>query len=181
MNSRRYEFLKKDIKFLRKNAFSYIIYSILFISIFALQFLLFVYENENSKITMTKGIIGVTVMFSLTILAMIAILLAGREFNTIMQIKKHYHSVRQVYVFKNADKSGFLSMYSVVNRIIGIVTLILSASVVTYAILDYIHNENVMFFLPMILAIMVSSFSSSGYLSSQLKISRTVNEYYDKI
>lgn len=181
MNSKQYEFLKKDIKFLRKNAFTSVFYSIIFISIFVLQFLLFIYENEHSKITTTQGAVGATVMVCLIFLSTFAILLAGRDFSTIMQIKKNFHSVRQVYVFSRTEKSGFLNMYSVVNRIIGIITLILSASVVTYAVLDYIYNQAVMFFLPTILTIMMTSFSSSNQLSIQLKISRTVNEYYDKI
>lgn len=181
MNTKRYEFVKKDVKFLRKNAFSHIFYSILFLSIFILQFMLIIYENEHSKISIAKGVIGVSVMISMIILTMTAILLAGRDINTIMQIKKNNRSVRQVYIFKHTNKFGFLNIYSIINRIIAIITLILSASVITYAVLDYVYNSNIMFFLPLILSVTVNSFSSSGYLKTQLKISETVNEYYDKI
>ena len=181
MNSRRYEFLKKDIKFLRKNAFCKLFYSVIFISIFVMQFMLFIYENKYSSINLSEGLIGASVMIGLIILTMIGILLAGKDLNTIVQIKKNNHSVRQVYIFKNTDKAGFLNLYAITNRMIGIISLILSASVITYAILNYIYNSIVLFYLPIILSITVSSFSSSGYISSQLKISRNVNEYYDSL
>ena len=181
MYSKRYDFLKKDIKFLRKSAFSHIFYSILFVSIFVLQFMLFIYENEHGKISILKGSIAICVLISMIFLTMIAILLAGKDISTIIQIKKHTHSVRNVYVFKNVNKTGFLNMYSIVNRMIGIITLILSASVITYSVLDYIYNQSVLFYLPLILAITINSFSSSGFLKSQLKISETINEYYDKL
>lgn len=181
MHYKRFEFLKKDKKFLKKNAISLLFYAILFLTIFILQFLLFIKEDSAQSITILKGSIGLCVMLSTIILATISILLAGKDFNSIIEIKKTAHSVRQVFVIKNTDNLGIMNMYSIINKVIAIITLILSASAVTYAVLDWVYNSVTMFYLPLVLAISISSFSSANFLNNQIKISKTVNNYYDNL
>ncbi len=173
-----YEFTNRNVPILKKDIVMRILFAFLFLVTFVWQFVLLVVRYTASDLTGIMMGIGIFTMVVSLFMGIVASLYAYRSIVTISNVKKRGSMKRRINLLsKSTKKSSFITMYSVLCKVLAVIMLMVLASGVTYAILELIFNSTHSFYLPILLLVTTSGFNSVYHLQYEIRTINEVQEY----
>ncbi len=178
MAAKRYEYQHKDIPMVKKDMKLRLVFSILFLGIFAWQVLNLLMAKMSGSLSRLEIIVGTVTLVFCLMYTIVAIMFAVQDFKIIKNVNKTGRSIRYVTLFSANDKSSFIRMYTLISDIITIIMLLILASSVTYSTLHYIYYETISYYLPALVMLTLSGFNGVWHMNNEITLMKNVEEYH---
>lgn len=176
MNSKKFEYMHKDIKQLKKDIVFRVIFSILFLLTFIWQIASMVYVSIKGTLTTMQGIVAAIVLISTLLLCVVTFFYAFKDFRIIAAIKMNGSCVSSVQILFKTNKSSFVKLYRLLTQFLTLaVSLVLVASI-TYSILQVTFMSTISFYMPLLLLICTSGYNSIYQVQDEIRTQETVQE-----
>lgn len=177
MNSKKFEYLNKDVPMLKKDITFRLVLMGLFVFVFVWQFIMFIIEYGNKTLNLGKILATIFVMlFSLTF-AMLSLLYALKSYKNIGIIKKRGKCVSSVIILFDLNNSGWIKLIYFVTSVITLALSLAVVSIITYSILQFAYFSNISFFIPMLLSLTIMGFNSVYHIRNEINVVKTVKLY----
>lgn len=164
-----FEYKSKDIPDLKKNIAIRVIFAVLFGIIFCWQFYDVVTLKIGSRTSYLQAIIGMFVLLSSFMFALISMVFALKDYNLIKTIKTDGRAFRTFTGVVKKNKLSYSKFYSIMCRILAYVMLVLFVSILTYSILQLVYYSVISYYLPLALFITVAGFNSVYHVANEKK------------
>lgn len=174
MNSKKLEYIGKDVPTLKKDLRLRITFAALFVVAFFWQIGLLLTTTEFSTAMLVAS--AVTMIFSV-MFCFTSILYAIKDLKILNKIKVKGKSITTVNFVFNIEKRSFVRLYSFITSITAVVALLLLVACLTYSILSLIYYNTISFYLPAILAFVSWCFNSAYHLKNEIYVSQNVNKF----
>ena len=178
MNLKKFEYVHKDIPFLKKDILYRFSFILIFLFIFAWQFATLILNMMTDSITNIMIFSASFVMILSLLMFFCALMYIFKDFRIISTIKKSGRCVSSVQVLFNLEKRGFLNLYRLINTIISLLTALVLIASVTYSILEAHYYSSISYYLPILVVLCAISFNSVFHIKGEIKTLETVKQYH---
>ncbi|MBR6779288.1 MAG: hypothetical protein IKM43_04025 [Clostridia bacterium] len=177
MNLKKFEYMNKDIPFLKKDIKCRLAFLILFASLIVWQFVLFLLQIDSLNVIMIT--IGIVVMLLSFVLCVVMLMYAFKDIKILEIVKKRGSVVSSVSLLPSIKKRSFIKLYSSLSWLLAISMMLLLVSALTYSVLEFVYFNIVSFYLPLIMFVTLTAFNTVYHLKNEIKIVETIREYHD--
>ncbi|MBQ8615765.1 MAG: hypothetical protein IJ415_04290, partial [Clostridia bacterium] len=132
MNSKRFEYTNKDIPYLKRDIVFRTIFSVLFLIIFAWQFVALIKIAVQNSATIMEICSTIIVFVCCLMLSFVSLLYVFKDFRIIAAIKMSGRCVSSVQMLIRTNKKSFLWMYGVLIQLLTLITALVLISSITY-------------------------------------------------
>lgn len=174
MNSKKFEYYHRDVPQLKKDIVVRCFFSVIFLATFIWQIANIITENSKTSPSIMQIIVSVIVLISSLILFCIVLLYAFKDFRIIGAIKMQGKCVSSVNILFSTKKSGFLKLYSLLIQFLTLATSLVLIACVTYSILQIAYLNSISFYMPMLLLICMSGYSSIYHIKDEIHTQKNV-------
>jgi len=178
MNLKRFEYLNKDVPFLKKDVTSRLLFSLLYFAIFVWQFASIVIKSIN-KINLSTAMIVASVFVLLVTLMFgaLSLLYCFKSLKILSVIKKNGRCVSSVEILFNTEKTGFMKLYSFITEVLTIICSIVVLCSIIYAFLEMAYFASISFYMPVLVVLCCCGFYSSYHIRAEINIVKNVQMY----
>lgn len=177
MNSKKFEYYHKDIAQLKKDITFRTIFATSFLLIFGWQFVSMIITYSHSKLNLIQIISSASILISSLLLAGLIFMYIFKDFRIIAAIKMNGKCVSSVQILFKTDKRSFIKLYSYLIQFLTLATALIMICSITYAILQATYLSSVSFYLPLLMLICMSGFSSIYHIKDEIRTQNNVQEY----
>ena len=177
MNLKSFEYRKKDISMLKKDATIRTISAILFALVAIWQICLLVSSIKDETLSGLNIISACAVFFFCFVFALVSLLQITKNARTINVITAKGKCVSSVNILFSTEKTGFMKMYSIVTKVIAVLCLVVLFCSITSAFLQAKFMETMSFYLPLLVALCLVGLYSSHHVDMQITAVKTVDEF----
>ena len=178
MNLKQFEYLNKDIPFLKKDIAFRITFTIIYFAVFVWQFISMATKSIN-KIYITLPMIISTVFVLLTCLlfAGLSLIYCFKSFKVLSIVKKQGKCISSVEILFNTKKSGFVKLYSYITEFLTIICSIVLLCSFIYSFLEIAHFSTISYYMPVLATICCTGLYSSYHINVEINIVKNVQMY----
>ena len=176
MKSKKFEYVHKDIKQLRKDIAFRFLFSILFLSTFVWQITSMIIISVNGDLSLMQGISAAIVLISSLMLCFVTFLYAFKDLRIIAAIKMNGKCVSSVNILFSTKKSGFLKLYNFLMQFLTLATSLVLIACITYSILEITVLSTISFYMPLLFVICISGYNSIYHIKDEITTQNTVRE-----
>ena len=177
MNSKRFEYVHKDLSMLKKDILFRTIFGALFLAIFVWQFVMVVMDTITQSMITLKIISSVIVLISSLMMSLLSLIYIFKDFKIISVVKTRGKCVSSVSILIKTTKRSFIKLYDILMKVLLlIITLVLIASV-TYTILQVSYLSFISFYMPVLFLICISGYNSIYHIKNEIKTQEMVQVY----
>ena len=178
MNSKKFEYLNKDIPFLKKDAALRFTFALIYFAIFTWQFASLVAKNIR-KITITTPMIISTIFVMLMSLLFmgLSLMYCFKSMKILDVIKKDGRCVSSVEILFNTSKKGFMKLYSFITEVLAIVCSIVVICSIIYIALDAVYFASISYYMPVLAVLCCCGFYSAYHINSEIDIVKNVQMF----
>lgn len=177
MNLKNFEYLNKDIPFLKKELLFRSIFAVMFFAVFLIQFISMIKLLISQTLNIGMAISTTVVLLTCALFCLISIVYMLKTLNIIKTINNQGRCVSSVDILLNTKKDSFIKLYSIVCDILALVASIVLVCSFTYAILQASYYATTSYYLPLLVTISLSAFYSVFHIKNEIKTVQTVNQY----
>ena len=177
MNLKSFEYRKKDISMLKKDATIRTIFAVLFAAVAIWQICLLASSVVNKTLTALNIASACAVFFFCFVYGLVSILQISKNAKTINVITAKGKCISSVNIKFSTEKTGFMKMYSIVTKIIAILCLVVLFCSITSAFLQAKFMETMSFYLPLLVSLCLVGLYASHHIDMQIKAVKTVDEF----
>lgn len=178
MNLKKFEYLNKDIPFLKKDILFRLTFAILYFAVFCWQFASVVIKIlNNEEINIGMIIATISVLLVSLLFAGISIMYALKSHKVLSVIKKKGRCVSSVEILFNTNKTSFMKLYSFITEALTIICTIVLLCSLLYTILQIGYLSTMSFYLPLLVVICICGYYSSYHINAEISIVNNVNSY----
>lgn len=178
MNLKQFEYLNKDVPFLRKDVFMRLAFTLLYFVVFAWQFASVVIKSINgAEITLPMIISTVAVLVICLMFAGLSLMYCFKSFKTLSVVRKNGKCVSRVDILFNTDKKGFVTLYSYITKFLTLVCSIVLLCSFVYSFLEATYFSSISYYMPVLATICCSGFYSSYHINAEIDIVKNVKTY----
>lgn len=177
MNLKNFEYLNKDIPFLKKELIFRAIFIVLFSTLFLIQFIAMLQKLITNSLNIGMAISSGVVLITCVLFCFLSILYMLKTLRIINVVNNHGRCVSSVDILLNTKKDGFIKLYTSVCEILALLATIILTCSLTYSALQAAYYETISFYLPLLVTICLTAFYSVFHLRNELKTVQTVNQY----
>lgn len=176
MTTKKFEYMNKDIKQLKIDIAFRILFSSLFLAIFVWQFIFMILYSTKGLLGPAQAIVSAIVLISSLLLCLIIFFYAFKDFRIIAAVQMEGRCVSSVQILFSTKKSGFMRLYSYLIQLLTLATTLVLVSCLTYSILQVAFQSTISFYMPLLLMICVSGYSSIYHIKDEILTQNTVQE-----
>ena len=148
MNSKKFEYLNKDMPFLKKDIAFRLMFALLYFAVFVWQFAALVIKIVNKATVSTPMIVSTIFVLLLTLLfSGLSLLYCFKSFKILGVVKKNGRCVSSVEILFNTSKKGFMKLYSIITEILAIVCSIVLLCSFIYSVLEIAYYANISYYI----------------------------------
>ena len=177
MNLKNFEYLSKDVPFLRKDLIFRASFTVAFFAIFLIQLIAMlknlIADNLNIGMAISSGVVLITC----ALFCFLSILYMLRSLRIISEVNNRGRCVSSVDILLNTKKDGFVKLYTFVCEFLALLATIVLACSLTYSILQVTYYDNISPYLPLIITICLTAYYAVFHLKNELQTVKTVNQY----
>lgn len=177
MNLKSFEYRKKDISMLKKDATIRTVFAVLFAAVAIWQIALLATSVAKETLSVLNIASACAVFFFCFVFALVSILQISKNAKTINVITVKGKCVSSVNVMFSTEKTGFMKMYSITTKVIAVLCLVVLFCSITSAFLQAKFMETMSFYLPLLVALCLVGLYSSHHVDQQIKAVKTVDEF----
>ena len=177
MNLKNFEYLYKDIPFLKRDLLFRASFVVLFFAIYLIQLISMLKNWIADTVNLGMAISSGVVLLTCSLFIFLSILYMLKTKRIINVINNNGRCVSSVEMLFDTRKNSFIRMYSVITEVLAFVASIVCVCGFTYAALDIAFNSYVSFYLPLLATVCSTAYYSVFHLKSELKTVMTVNQY----
>jgi len=174
MNRRKFDYFEKDIKPLKKDIFFRCVFAVLILATMAWQSYTLIVGYMDKSLSTLKIIVAGMVVFSGAIIFLTLLLFAFKDYRIIGAIKTNGKCTSSVNLLFNIEKSSFVRLYEFLMFFLSLSTALVLIAGITYSILEVTYFKTISFFMPMLVLICLSSFSSLYSIRDEIRTQRLV-------
>ena len=178
MNLKNFEYLHKDIPFLKKDLAFRAIFIVLFFSVFLIQLVAMLKNLIRDSLNLGMAISSSVVILITVLFCFLSVLYMLKTSRVINIVTKRGRCVSSVDILINTKKDGFIRLYTFVCEILALLATIVLVCSVTYSALEVKYYNQLSFYLPLLVTICLTAFYSVFHLKNELKTMQTVNQYH---
>jgi len=178
MNLKKFEYLHKDVPFLKKDILFRAIFIVLFFAIFLIQLISMLQHFFKNTLELGMAISSGIVLLTSLLFCLISVMYLVKTSRIITIITKRGRCVSSVDILINTKKDGFVRLYSFVCEALALLATIVLVCSLTYSALEVKYYNQLSFYLPLLATICLTSFYSVFHLENELKTMQTVNNYH---
>ena len=177
MNLKNFEYLHKDVPFLKKVLFIRASFTVLFFAIFLIQLISSLKKLVTDSLNLGMAVSSGIVILTCILFMFISILYMLKSKRILSVINNQGRCVSSVELLFDTRKNGFVRLYSVITEILAFIATIILVCGFTYASLDIAYNSYISFYLPLLATVCSTAYYSVFHLSNELKTVMLVNQY----
>lgn len=176
MKLKKFVYVHKDVKQLKIDIFFRILFSTLFLGIFAWQFTTMAMYIASDKLSNPKGVISIVVLVSSLLLCLITFFYAFKDFQIIAAIKMSGQCVSSVSILFSTHNTSFIRLYNYLIQILTLGTTLVLIASLTYSFLQITVLSTISFYMPMLILICISGYNSIYHIKDEIRTQNTVEE-----
>ncbi len=176
MKSKKFIYLHKDVKQLKVDIVFRILFSLLFLAIFVWQFIFMILYIVQNKFSNPHGVVSAIVLISALLLCITTFYYAFKDFQIIAAVKMTGQCVSSVSILFPTKKTSFIKLYNYLIQFLTLATTLVLIASLTYAILEVTVLSSISFYMPLLLMICVSGYSSIYHIKDEITTQNTVQE-----
>ena len=178
MNTKQFEYLNKDVPFLKKDSIKRMVFSLIYFAIFIWQFMSVVSKSINGEKFNTGMIISsIFVLLVSFMFAGISLLYCFKSIKILDVIKKEGRCVSSVAILFNTSKKGFVSLYSFITEVLAIICSIVLLCSIIYGLLEFSYLSSVSFYMPVLAVLCCCGFYSSYHIKAEIITVKNVQSF----
>lgn len=176
MKSKRFEFFKKDLKYVKKDIIFRTIFSFLFLVIFVWQMAAIINKSLSAKLSTTQTIVSIFVLIFSLLLSLVSLSYIFKDFRIISVVKTNGKCISSVPILFQTKKRSFIWLYNLLLQILTLVISLVLIVCITYSILEFAYFSTISFFMPVLLLICVSGYNSVYHIKDEIYIQNILHE-----
>ena len=177
MNSKKFEYVHKDIPMLKKDIIFRTLFTTAFFAIFVWQFVMVIMQMIDKNMSILKIITSSLVLISTLMMAIISFVYIFRNFKIISVIKTRGRCVSSVSLLIQTNKKSFINLYDLLMKCLIVVISLILISSITYTILQVAYLSFVSFYMPILFLICLSGYNSIYHIKNEIYIQNMVQIY----
>lgn len=177
MHLKKFEYLHKDVPFLKKDLGFRVFFILLFIAVFAWQFISILMQDFSTSVNIPMLISSVAVLLISLMFITLNLMYSFKNFKVLSVIKKQGRCISSVDILFNTKKSGFVYLYSLITKALALVATLILVCSITYSVLQITFYANVSFYLPLLAVVCVCGYYSAYHINTEIKTVKTVQEF----
>ena len=177
MNLKNFEYLSKDVPFLKKELIFRATFTVLFFTIFLIQFITMVKHLIQSTLNIGMAISSSVVLLVCALFCVISIMYMLKTINIIRVVSNHGRCVSTVDIMLSTKKDSFVKLYSFVCDVLAVFAAIVLICSFTNAVLEATYYSTISYYLPLIVTISLTAFYAVFHIRNEIKTLQTVNKY----
>ena len=178
MNLKQFEYLNKDIPFLKKDIRTRLTFALVYFAVFAWQFASVVIKSINEVAITTPMIIStIAVLIVCLMFTALSLMYCFKSFKILSVVRKNGRCVSNVDILFNTNKTGFVKLYSYITEVLTIVCSIVVLCSLIYTLLEISYFASISFYMPVLATICCCGFYSSYHINSEINIVKNVQMY----
>ena len=178
MNSKRFEYLNKDVPFLKKDITFRLFFALLYFTIFCWQFTSVIISNINKNFNLGMIVSSAFVLITCLLFSALSLLYAFKSMKVLSIVRKNGKCVSSVEILFNTDKKGFIKLYSIITEILSIVCSIVLLCSIIYSALQYSYLSSISYYLPLLATICLCGYYSSYHINTEIATVKNVIMYH---
>jgi len=178
MNLKQFEYLNKDIPFLKKDIRTRLIFALVYFAVFAWQFASVVIKSINEVAITTPMIIStIAVLVICLMFTALSLMYCFKSFKILSVVRKNGRCVSRVDILFNTNKNGFVKLYSYITEVLTIICSIVVLCSLIYTLLEISYFASVSYYLPVLATICCCGYYSSYHINSEINLVKNVQMY----
>ncbi len=177
MNLKNFEYLHKDIPFLKKELVFRAVFTVMFFALFLIQLISMLKNLVIDKLNIGMAISSGVVLITCALFCFLSILYMIKTLRVINVVNNHGRCVSSVDILLNTKKDSFVKLYTIVCELLALLAVIVLVCSITYSALEVAYYQTLSFYLPLLITICLTAFYSVFHLKNELKTVQTVNQY----
>lgn len=174
---KNFEYLNKDIPFLKKELLFRAVFTVLFFTVFLIQFISMLKNLIADTLNIGMAISSTVVILTCALFCVISIIYMLKTLNIISTVNNHGRCISSVDILLKTKKDSFIKLYSLVCDILAVIASIVLICSFTYAILEASYYATTSYYLPLLVTISFSAYYSVFHIKNEIKTLQTVNQY----
>lgn len=177
MNLKNFEYINKDVPFLKKDLLFRASFAVLFFAVFLIQLVATLKNLVVSSLSVGNIISSIVVLTTCGLFCFLSILYMIKNLRIIEVVNTKGKCVSSVDVLVKIDKSSFIKLYSIVCDILTLLASIVLICSFTYTFLQATYYSSISFYLPLLITIVLTSYYAVFHIKNEIKTIQTVNQY----
>ena len=177
MNLKNFEYLNKDIPFLRKDLIFRASFTVAFFAIFLIQLIAMLKNLVTDTLNLGMAISSGVVLITTALFCFLSILYMLKTLRIMSEVNNSGRCVSSVDILLNTKKDGFVKLYSLVCEFLALLATVVLVCSITYSALQVAYYDTLSYYLPLLVTICLTAFYSVFHLRNELKTVQTVNQY----
>lgn len=178
MNLKRFEYLNKDVPFLKKDIALRLLFALLNFAIFVWQFASLIVNSINKiKISTPMIISTIFVLLVALLFCGLALMYCFKSLKVLSVVKKEGKCISSVEILFNTNKSGFMKLYSFITEALSLICAIVVLCSIIYGFLEVAYYSSISYYMPVLAIICCCGFYSSYHINTEISIVKNVQMY----
>ena len=176
MNLKRFEYLNKDVPFLKKDVAFRLGFTVIFFALFVWQFVKLIMQI-GKELNTAMIVTSIAVLLTSLLFSSLSILYALKSMRILSVVRKNGKCVSSVEILFNTNKNGFMKLYAVITEILALVCgLVLLCSFV-YSALEVAYLSSISYYMPVLAIVCMCGFNSVYHINNEIAVVKNVQAF----
>lgn len=177
MNLKNFEYLSKDVPFLKKDLIFRASFAVLFFTLFLIQIVSMFKNIVTDSLNIGMAISSTVVLITCGLFSFLSIIYMLRDLRTIDTINNHGKCVSSVDILLSVKKDSFIKLYSFVCDLLALVASLILVCSLTYSVLQATYYDYVSYYLPLLITVSFTAFYAVFHIKNEIATMQNVNRY----
>lgn len=177
MNLKQFEYLNKDIPFLKKDIAFRLFFALVYFAVFVWQFASVTIKSIHNSITTPMIVSTVAVLVICLLFVGLSLMYCFKSFKILGVVKKKGRCISRVEILFNTEKKGFVKLYSYITEFLTIICSIVLLCSAIYTMLEIAYISSISYYMPVLATICCGGFYSAYHINTEINIVKNVQMY----